>query len=317
MRWTGRLPAYLIKVKEEIAEKQEKATKRLATPHHDHRFPEMPSTFIRYSANVNKVRPLYIHPALYFEKKGLCVYKTDKKNEEIMIPERKWSFDLYTKPVAGDDNNAEVVASFNLSSVTFSKEELEKRKDSGMKCGNTATTTTDDSWIGKRKRCHDEDTRQQHGEVEIEARFMTPHFILYSSVAKAISLLYSPQESVAGGSRSIIVCKHFVRHMYKVVWDEKKNLQQNGNNNKRAEKNSCRDSSSRGMYWGTQLQPVNHQEHKLCLGLIHSHLYVLPRSGSCMHGKCDYGVVVEKPRDSCVFFIFFFLLCPEKKGVFY
>lgn len=109
---------------------------------------------------------------------------------------------------------------------------------------------------------------------------MTRNFILYS-------MQFSSQETKQA---RIIVCKHFVRHKYRVVWDET-----------RRNATTVEIPCASGFYWGMDLHPhhdKNQLEHSICLGLIHSHLYVVPRKGTCMDGKCDYGIVVEKPDDS-------------------
>lgn len=76
---------------------------------------------------------------MYFEKNGLCVVYNE--NQQLTItPEKKWSNEMYRN--AGGElyhlQNPELVAPFNLSTITLSPE----RKDS--------PTTTDDR--SKRKQ---------------------------------------------------------------------------------------------------------------------------------------------------------------------
>ncbi|ODM93671.1 hypothetical protein Ocin01_13009, partial [Orchesella cincta] len=227
VRWTGRLPEHLIKL---CCDEKEKAR----------RIPEtsMPPTILR-GEDLSLIQPLYIHPAMYFDKRGLCFCKISSGEETVS--EKHWAQNLYKslgKEKGNNDHDEQ--ASFNSSTVASQGKDLNAHEDSGF--------------VGKRKR------------------------------------LWCDDDANAEEKEEVVVCKHFVRHMYKVIW-EKTHQHHDG-------KSYIAPAT---YYYGSELQPDLTQEHKLCLGLIHSHLYVVPRKGTWMDGKSwDYGVVTDKPSHSSV-----------------
>lgn len=96
LRWTGRLPGYLIKPEEETS------------------VDSIPGCLIRSPEDINQLRPLYISACSYFDKKGLCVLHHETNNpEQTPIPERKWNECLFN---AGGEK-------FNPQAITMEDKE--------------------------------------------------------------------------------------------------------------------------------------------------------------------------------------------------
>ncbi|CAL8091012.1 unnamed protein product [Orchesella dallaii] len=253
VRWTGRLPAHLIKLC--CADEKVKG-KRVAFYS-----TSMPPTILR-GEDLSFIQPLYIHPAMYFDKRGLCLCKMSSVGEETeTVSERQWARELYKslgKEKKGNDDHDEQ-ASFNSSAVAVASSSQ----------GKDSSTLEDDAAVGgvlgKRKRsCHDD----------------------------------AEEKNVREEREDVVVCKHFVRHMYKVIWEKKSQQQKKSDVKSYITPLPGRESS---LYYGSELDPDLTQEHKLCLGLIHSHLYVVPKKGTWIDGKSwDYGVVTDKPSHNSV-----------------